>query len=88
MNFHEIIGKGVDEIDMTVTDETTYLDVFNTINQICFINYRIEAPSSGNKENIVRCLWVDLILKRIQNIVLTLMAIPKVYVRNIMSDSS
>lgn len=33
MNFHKIIGKGVDEIDMTVTDETTYLDVFNTINK-------------------------------------------------------
>lgn len=70
-------------------DMNYYTDfIYNTINQICLINYCIEAPSSGNKENIVRCLWVDLILKRIQNIVLTLMAIPEVYVRNIMSDSS
>ena len=32
LNLHEILGKGIDEFEVTVGDDATYLDVFNAVN--------------------------------------------------------
>lgn len=71
--------------ELSRIDMNYYTDfIYNTINQICLINHCVEAPASGDKEYIIRCLWMDIILKRMQNIALILMVIPEVYVRNIL----